>query len=292
MMAQDMESEGITVINGRYALVPGPKAGGLADVYKAADLRAGGKSVAVKVLRQPLLGDDVVREAFRRETDALRECKHPNIVELLDAAIDSQTGKPFLVLEWIEQDLTDWLAHGPQSGWDTYFQSVGAPLLDALSFIHSRLLVHRDVTPSNILIATDGTPKLADFGISKLMRWTEPSITLNQFASRPYCPPEPDTGEYTYTRDVFGYAALTIGALSNRTLTYYEDLEVALRGCPAPDDICEILARCISTDPEARPAHAGILLAELTKVQQARACRDVLKTRLHIVVSGWGGPLG
>src|ERR1700733_7392089 len=119
-------NQGVTIVNARYALVPGPKVGGLAEVYKAADLGAGGRIVALKLLRQALVTDDIVRESFRRETDALRECKHPNIVDLLDAGIDTQTGKPFLVLEWVEQDLIDWLKQTPQGGWDIYFEAIGA----------------------------------------------------------------------------------------------------------------------------------------------------------------------
>ena len=95
------------ILAGRYALIPPSKTGGMADVYKASDLQAGGLNVAVKLLRYSANEEEILAESFRRETDALRQLEHPNIVRLIDTGQDDESGRSFLVLEWFEQDLSE-----------------------------------------------------------------------------------------------------------------------------------------------------------------------------------------
>lgn len=78
----------VLIVNGRYALSPTPKIGGMADVYEATDVLEGHRKVAVKLFRQGHLQDDILEESFKRETQALKELKHPGIVDLLDAGMD------------------------------------------------------------------------------------------------------------------------------------------------------------------------------------------------------------
>lgn len=104
------------------------------------------------------------------------------------------------------------------------------------------------IAPS-ILLDSSGTPKLADFGISKIKKWLESNVTLNAFASIPFCPPEFDDGSYTYTRDVFGFGALATQCLTPKTLQSYEDLYLALDGADFPCDIVPILVRALAKDP-------------------------------------------
>lgn len=109
--------------------------------------------------------------------------------------------------------------------------------MEALAFAHSRGIVHRDLKPENILTDSAGTPKLADFGISKIRTLIQPGLTLNQFASRPYAPREDDDGTYTYTRDVYAYAALVLSCMTPLRLVTYEDLDRALDQVDVPPDV-------------------------------------------------------
>lgn len=198
------------IINDRYVLLPKPRLGGMADVYKATDYQRDGCQVAVKVFKHGQIEDNILTESFRRETQALRELKHPSIVELIDSGRDKQTGEYFLALEWMERDLVALLDEAPLEGWDSYWERLALPILNALSFSHERKCVHRDLKPSNILIGADGRLKLADFGISKLRGYFRPTVTLREFVSRPFTPPEDDDGSYPYTRDVFSFGVVTL----------------------------------------------------------------------------------
>jgi serine/threonine protein kinase len=259
------------IINDRYLLLSNPRMGGMADVYKATDDRKEGCQVAVKVFKHGQIDVDILAESFRRETQALRELKHPSIVELFDAGIDKQTGEYFLVLEWMERDLAALLNKNPLEGWDSYWENLALPILNALAFSHERKCVHRDLKPSNILIGADGRLKLADFGISKLRGYFRPTVTLREFVSRPFTPPEEDDGSYPYTRDVFSFGVVTLKCLTNVDLVDYTSLQRAIADLDAPPEVIEIIERSVATDPAERQPNAEVLLAELDALQQKRS---------------------
>ncbi len=259
------------IINDRYVLLPNPRLGGMADVYKASDYQRDGCQVAVKVFKHGQIEGNILTESFRRETQALRELKHPSIVELIDSGRDKQTGEYFLVLEWMERDLAALLDEAPLEGWDSYWERLALPILNALSFSHERKCVHRDLKPSNILIGADGRLKLADFGISKLRGYFRPTVTLREFVSRPFTPPEDDDGSYPYTRDVFSFGVVTLKCLTDVDLVDYSSLQKAIADLDAPPEIIEIIERSVATDPAERQPNAEVLLAELDAIQQKRS---------------------
>lgn len=259
------------IINDRYVLFPNPRIGGMADVYKATDYQRDGCQVAVKVFKHGQIDVGILAESFRRETQALRELKHQSIVELSDSGKDKQTGEYFLVLEWMERDLAALLNQSPLEGWDSYWERLAFPILNALAFSHERKCVHRDLKPSNILIGADGRLKLADFGISKLRGYFRPTVTLREFVSRPFTPPEEDDGSYPYTRDVFSFGVVTLKCLTNVDLVDYRSLQRAIADLDAPPEIIEIIERSIATDPAERQPNAEVLLAELDAIQQKRS---------------------
>ena len=209
-------------------------------------------------------------ESFRRETLALQELKHPCIVELLDSGIDPETEHYFLVMPWVERQLLELLAESPPDGWDDFWSVIGLPILEALAFSHERSCIHRDLKPSNVLIAGDNQIKLADFGISKLKKYFEPKVTLAEFTSRPYTPPEHDRGDYTYTRDVFGWGVIVLRCLTAIDLGDYDDIPKALKTLDVPSSVFEIIEACVSDDPAERPRNAEVLLAQLEAVQSQR----------------------
>lgn len=260
----------VKLVNGRYALDQKPRVGGMSEVYPAFDLTRGAAKVAVKLFRRGSIENAILRETYDREVRALKELKHPSIVELLDSGIDQETKSPFLVLEWMPTDLAAYGKMPVSEGWDSFYSQWGRPILQALGFAHSRQVIHRDIKPGNILLDSGGAPKLADFGISKLKTWLEPGLTLNQFASVPFCPPEPDDGSYTYTRDVFGFAALAVQCLSERKLHTYEELFAGFDEVDLPQEVFDVLEKAISKEPEKRPANAAVLLNQLEGVQALR----------------------
>jgi superfamily I DNA and/or RNA helicase/serine/threonine protein kinase len=261
----------VRFINDRYALSPNPRSGGMADVYRARDYDREERLVAVKEFKHGQIEADILAESFRRETQALQELKHPGIMELIDSGKDETTGNYFLVLEWMDKDLATLLKESPADGWDSFWEAVALPVLEALAFSHSRSIIHRDIKPSNILVGSDGKLKLADFGISKLKSYLQPSITLKNFVSRTFTPPEHDDGSYTYTRDIYSFGVLVLKCLTNVNLVDCESIPEALKAFEAPPEILEIIERTVSLDPAERQPNAEVLLAELNAIQGKRS---------------------
>jgi len=253
------------IVAGRYLLKGSPRPGGLASVYRALD-SVDERVVAVKLFRAQNTRDGIVEESFRRETQALSDLKHSNIVEILDFGVDEDTAEHFIVMEWIDRDLDQMAALRQFNDWEQFFLLIGRPILEALAFAHTHAIVHRDIKPSNILISDDGVPKLCDFGISKIRNFLEPGTTLSQYATPPYAPPEPDDGSYTYTRDVFGFAALCVSVLGNDKPADYGALHASLERLPLKETAKLLFRRCLSVEsPADRPVNAPALLASLER---------------------------
>jgi superfamily I DNA and/or RNA helicase len=274
-----------TMINDQYALLGKPLSGGMAEIYKAVDIKNDGKPVAIKIFKHGEIREEIIKESFRRETHALQELKHPNIVELIDSGIDKETGHYFLVLEWLHKDLSKVLLEKPITEWNEFWKGVGLPLLEALSFSHGRQCIHRDIKPSNILIATDGTVKLADFGISKLKSYFVATITMAGYASYTYTPPEQDDGSFSYSRDVFSFGILVLECLTGEKLKNHDDIKNVLNRLDIPNVIHEVIERCVSLDPAERPHNTQVLLAEL-QAKQSLLQEDIqAKRKIYLQLS-------
>ena len=273
-----------TIVTGRYALQEPARPGGMADVYPAVDI-TNGKKVAVKLFRQGLSQNDIAKEVFSRETTALKELTHPSIVELIGEGTDEATGRPFLILEWMETDLSELLKKSPPANWDRFYEDIGRPLLDAIAFAHTRHIAHRDVKTKNVLVNGSRVIKLADFGIAKFKKLIDPTITLSDFVSRPFAPPEPDSGDFTYTRDVFAFAVVALHALSEDTLHTHDDVVSALDSCNLPDSVHATLSLALSEDPAMRQVNGAVLLSALDQIAQERHSgsenREVLFLQVH-----------
>jgi serine/threonine-protein kinase len=218
-MQLDPLAEGARV--GAYRIVSLVGAGGMGDVYRAE--RADGayrQAVALKVLRPGYGTAELVRR-FRVEREALARLTHPGIARILDGgALDD--GRPYIVLE-----LVDGLPI------TTYCEARALPLRDRLAlflkvaatvqFAHGRLVVHRDIKPSNILVQPDGTPRLLDFGIAKLLDLgagaslaleTTPEVRL---LTSEYAAPEQIRGELPGTAtDVYALGVLLFELLTGQ----------------------------------------------------------------------------
>ena len=194
--------------------------GGMGSVWLArrSDGRYEGR-VAVKLLSIAQL-DPIGSERFRREGTTLARLTHPNIARLLDAGV-AEAGQPYLVLEYVEGRPID--AYCEQAGLTPEQRlALFLQVLDAVGHAHANLIVHRDIKPSNILVTADGTVKLLDFGIAKLLeREGEQDATLTDpsgAALTPaYAAPEQVTGRpITTATDVYALGVLLYLLLAGR----------------------------------------------------------------------------
>lgn len=187
-MAEHSQGERAAILAGRYRLGRLIARGGMGEVYEATD-RELHRTVAVKVFRSAADG----RDRFRIEAVTLAALSHPGLVRVFDAG--EHEGDAFVVLEFVDgPTLARRLREqGPVPPHQV--AQLGARVADALAHVHEAGVVHRDVTPSNIICGPDGRPKLADFGIARLVdtaRVTAPSMAVGTAA---YMAPEQVLGE-------------------------------------------------------------------------------------------------
>jgi serine/threonine protein kinase/Tfp pilus assembly protein PilF len=148
---------------GHYEVVSRLGVGGMGVVYLARDLRLD-RQVAIKVLADGRVSDELARTRFRREAQALSRLNHPNIATIYD--FDQQDGRDFLVMEYIEgQSLRD---VGPDPLAPAEVVRLGTQLAEALVAAHGAGVVHLDLKPGNMILTADGRLKVLDFGIARL----------------------------------------------------------------------------------------------------------------------------
>lgn len=147
---------------GPYRLVSRIGAGGMGEVFLADDERLS-RRVAIKRLRQDLVGARVNPKRLLREARAAAALSHPNIATVYDILDDA--GTPCIVMEYIEgESLAARLARGPLTA-DAVW-TIGRQLAEALAAAHEAGIVHRDLKPGNIVLTEDGRPKILDFGLA------------------------------------------------------------------------------------------------------------------------------
>jgi serine/threonine-protein kinase len=190
-------------------------------------------------------------ERFRREGRALGRLTHPHIARLLDAGV-TQTGQPYLVLDYIEgETINHWCERHALDV--TARVRVFLDVLGAVAHAHSKLILHRDLKPSNILVTAEGQVKLVDFGIAKLLDDgidAAPNPGLTQLAGHAFTPeyaaPEQiQGGEVTSATDVYALGVLLYVLLTGRHPTVVDENTTPL----------DRLRAIVDTDP-ARPSDA------------------------------------
>jgi serine/threonine protein kinase len=178
------------------------------------------KRVAIKLV-QGGLDSELTLARFRRERQILANLAHPNVATLLDGGV-TPDGRPFLVMEYVEgEPITTWC--------DARRLSVDARLAlfrqvcDAVQYAHKNLVVHGDIKPGNILVTADGTAKLLDFGIAKLVGsgTGDDALPLTRGDARPFTPeyasPEQIRGDPLSTgSDVYSLGAVFFELLTGR----------------------------------------------------------------------------
>jgi serine/threonine protein kinase len=153
---------------GRYHILEQLGEGGMATVYKAFDTRLE-REVAIKIIIRSRQQSPEFLKRFDREAKALARLSHPNVAKVMDYG--EHKGIPYLVMEYLPGGTLKSRLGAPMA-WASAARLL-APVASALGYAHERGIVHRDVKPSNILIAESGEPMLSDFGIAKILETEE-----------------------------------------------------------------------------------------------------------------------
>jgi eukaryotic-like serine/threonine-protein kinase len=276
------------VLAGRYELVRRIARGGMADVFEARDVLLD-RPVAIKRFRAAGTTD---RQRFDAEVRLLAGLNHPGLVAVYDAG--EHDGDGFMVLELVPgPTLHDVLAEqGPRSADET--ARLGAVLAEALAHVHERGIVHRDLTPANILIARDGTPRLTDFGIARLIDTTRVTADHLTVGTAGYMAPEQVEGrDVTPAADVYSLGLVLLEALTGARaftgpsheaaiarLTRDPDIPAQLPE-PWPSLLRSMTARRAADRP---PAHA--VASELAGVGRSEGHGGRAPTAAVVVPSG------
>ena len=199
-------------LDGRYEITELIGEGGMADVYKAVDV-VDNKTVAVKILKKEFAESEEFLRRFRNESKAIAVLSHPNIVKIYDVGFSEKI--QFIVMEYIDGiTLKEYMENEKILSWKDAVHFV-TQILRALQHAHERGIVHRDIKPQNIMMFTDGTIKVMDFGIAKFAREEGKTATDQAIGTVHYISPEQARGDITdaksdlYSVGVMLYEMLT-----------------------------------------------------------------------------------
>jgi eukaryotic-like serine/threonine-protein kinase len=203
-------------LGGRYRLDEVIASGGAAIVWRAFDEHLA-RPVAVKLLHPHHAGDATVVERFQREARAAAGLSHPNVVRIYDTG--REDGIVWLVMELVEgPSLRDvLLAREPLDA--AVVAAIGEQVARALAAAHAQGFVHRDIKPANILVATDGTVKVTDFGIAKALSGADETLTNpgTVMGTAAYVAPEQlESNEVDARADVYALGVVLYEALVGR----------------------------------------------------------------------------
>jgi serine/threonine protein kinase/tetratricopeptide (TPR) repeat protein len=241
---------------GLYRLTSVIGEGGMGTVYRAVrDDDEFRKEVAIKILKLGMEADSII-ERFRRERQILANLSHPNIARLFDGGTTAD-GRPYFVMELIEgQPLHEYC----DSHHLTTLQRVELfkPICSALMYAHQNLIVHCDLKPGNILVTGDGTPKLLDFGIAKMLEpgagAQETTVTVARMMTPEYASPEQIRGEPINTStDIY-----SLGVLLYELLTGHRPYRLQTR---RPHEVARAI---VETDPP-KPSTIVSRVEEVTR---------------------------
>ena len=216
---------------GPYRLIRHVGTGGIGAVYLVERMVGGAlQRSALKVLAPHSAGPSFI-ERFHREQHILASLDHPNITRMLDAGL-SDRGQPYLVMEYVDGAHLDAYCDARKLGIDERLQ-LFLRVCDAVAYAHRNLIVHLDLKPSNILVTSDGTVNLLDFGTSKLIQ-PDSLLTTTVMATPAYASPEQLRNEPVTTLcDIYALGGilfeLLAGSRSGQTASVAAMIERAIR---------------------------------------------------------------
>jgi beta-lactam-binding protein with PASTA domain/tRNA A-37 threonylcarbamoyl transferase component Bud32 len=273
------------LLGGRYELDGIVGRGGMAEVYRARDIRLD-RIVAVKTLREDLARDQTFQARFRREAQSAASLNHPSIVAVYDTGEDDTDGShiPYIVMEYVDgRTLRDLLREDRRLLPERALEITDG-VLRALDYSHRNGIVHRDIKPGNVMLTRDGKVKVMDFGIARAV--SDAQATMTQTAqvigTAQYLSPEQARGERVDARsDLYSTGCLLYELLTGRP-PFLGDSPVAIayqhvRENPVPPSRVDpevpqwadaIVLRAMEKDPRDRYQSAAEMRADIQRALQ------------------------
>jgi Tol biopolymer transport system component len=278
---------------GSYRIVSLLGEGGMGEVYRARDSKLG-RDVAIKVVAAASLANPERLARFEREARVLATLNHPHVGAIY--GLEEQGGVRGLVLELVEgATLAERLASGPLPVPEAL--TAARQIADALEAAHDKGIIHRDLKPANIKINTDGTVKVLDFGLAKVLAVDGSAPDLSHLptvdngtregviaGTVAYMSPEQARGKTVDKRtDIWAFGAVLYEMLAGRaafrgetnsdTIAAILEREPDWSATPAntPPNIRRLLQRCLEKDPRRRLRDIGDARLEIDEIAAAEA---------------------
>jgi serine/threonine-protein kinase len=296
---------------GPYEITAIIGSGGMGDVYRARDHRLG-RDVAIKVVSETTANDPAALARFTQEAHAVAALNHPHIVTIYST--EEADGVRFITMELIEgRTLARMIPEGGLSL--SQFFDVSIAIADALSAAHHKHITHRDLTPVNVMVTSEGQVKVLDFGLARGGEG-EPSgpMRIEDLATRPrltgagtilgtmpYMSPEQIEAKPLDQRtDIFSLGIVMYematggrpfrgdtrpGLMSSIMREHPRPVSELRRDLPA--DVSRLIARCLEKDPRDRVQTAHEILLELRTMRRAWESGATAPTARGTATSPW-----
>jgi serine/threonine-protein kinase len=266
----------------------------MGEVYRATDTKLK-RQVAIKILPPSLAADDDRLMRFQREAEVLASLNHPHIAGIY--GLEETDGSQALIMELVEgEDLSAVIARGAMSFTDAL--AIAKQIAEALEAAHEQGIIHRDLKPANIKVCADGTVKVLDFGLAKVLAPAAvsgadstalPTVTSPEMTrmgvilgTAAYMSPEQAKGRAADKRsDIWAFGCILYEMASGKRAfdgaTTVEALSAVLEREPdwarlpasVPPALRGLIGRCLRKDPTRRPQHVGDIRIEIEDVLSA-----------------------
>lgn len=268
-------------LDGRYEIKEIVGVGGMAYVYKAYD-KIDDRIVAVKILKDEYLSNEDFTRRFRNESKAIAILSHPNIVKVYDVSFGQRF--QYIVMEYVDGiTLKEYIEQQKDIKWKEAVHFT-VQILRALQHAHDKGIVHRDIKPQNIMLLTDGTVKVTDFGIARFSRHEMRNTKSSEKAigSVHYISPEQARGDITdekadiYSLGVMMYEMLTgqlpfeaESAVSVAIMQMQKEAKPPRQVNPdIPEGLEEITVKAMQKDPAKRYQSAAEMLYDIDEFKK------------------------
>ena len=267
-------------LDGRYEIREIIGVGGMAYVYKAYDT-IDDRIVAVKILKEEFLNNEEFVRRFRNESKAIAILSHPNIVKVYDVSLGENL--QYIVMEYIDGiTLKEYMDQQKDIRWKEAVHFT-VQILRALQHAHDKGIVHRDIKPQNIMLLSDGTIKVTDFGIARFSRQDLRATSEDKaIGSVHYISPEQARGELTDEKaDIYSVGVMLYEMLTGR-VPFDADNAVSvaimqLQSQPTrprdinpdiPEGLEEITLKAMQKEPSERYQSAAEMLSDIDEFKR------------------------